>query len=46
MWKKALLPLLLIAALVLALIAGAYYYERRWGEEGPFPDDEHHGHKH
>ncbi len=46
MWKKALLPLLLIAAVLLALVAAAYFYETKWGQEGPFPDSDHHGHHH
>jgi hypothetical protein len=45
MWKKAIWPLLLILVLILALAGAVYYYERQWGADGPFPDEEHHGHQ-
>jgi hypothetical protein len=46
--KKALLPLLWIVAAIVVLAAGAYFYEQKWGSEGPFPDHHHgsHGHSH
>jgi hypothetical protein len=34
--KKALLPLLLIAAAILLLAAAAYWYEVKYGLDGPF----------
>jgi hypothetical protein len=40
--KKLLWPLLLLFGLVLLLLAGAYFYEQRWGIEGPFPPGHHH----
>jgi len=47
--KKALRPILLILAIIIVLVAGAYFYEQKWGLEGPFPDHHHHsgdGHNH
>jgi hypothetical protein len=42
MWKKAVLPILLILAAIALLAAGAYWYEQRFGAEGPFPNEHHH----
>ena len=36
MFKKALIPILLIMAAVLVLGAAAYWYEQKWGYDGPF----------
>ena len=44
--KKALLPILLIVAAIIVLAAGAYFYEQKWGSEGPFPDHHHDGDGH
>jgi len=43
---KALRPILWILAAVLLLAAAAYWYEKKWGAEGPFEDNHHHGHGH
>ena len=40
MLKKALIPILLILAAILLLAAGAYWYEQKWGLEGPWPGEE------
>jgi Mg2+ and Co2+ transporter CorA len=40
--KKALLPVMLILAAVCLLAALAYFYEKKWGLEGPFPSTGHH----
>ena len=40
--KKVLLPLLLIAVGIVLLGAAAYWYEQRYGAEGPFPSHHHH----
>jgi hypothetical protein len=40
--KKALLPLLWIAAGIIVLAAAAYWYEQKYGPEGPFPSHHHH----
>ena len=42
MWKKALLPILLIIAAIVLLTAVAYWYEQKYGEDGPFPPEHHH----
>ncbi len=39
--KKALMPLLLIAAGIVVLAAAAYWYEHTYGAEGPFPSHHH-----
>jgi hypothetical protein len=40
--KRALLPILLILLAIGLLIAFSYWYEQRWGIEGPFPCEHHH----
>jgi len=40
--KKALMPLLLIAAGILVLAAAAYWYEQEYGADGPFQSQHHH----
>ena len=42
MFKKVLLPLLLIVVSIVLLSAAAYWYESKWGSEGPFPSHHHH----
>lgn len=42
MWKKALLPIMLVLAAILVLVGLAYWYEQRYGEDGPFPNEHHH----
>lgn len=42
MLKKALLPVLLIVAAIVLLVAGAYWYEQKYGAEGPFESHHHH----
>ena len=42
MFKKVLLPLLLILVSIVLLSAAAYWYESKWGSEGPFPSHHHH----
>lgn len=42
--KKLMLTLLILIALAGLFFAGAYYYEQRWGLEGPFPARHHHHH--
>ncbi len=37
MFKKVLIPILLILAAMLVLGAIAYWYEQKWGTYGPFP---------
>jgi hypothetical protein len=44
MFRKALLPILLIVAAALLLMTAAYLYEKKW-PDGPFQDS-HHGHQH
>jgi len=41
--KKALMPILLILAVMILFIGGMYLYEQKWGIEGPFPNTHHHG---
>jgi hypothetical protein len=40
--KKALMPLLLIVAGMVLLAAVAYWYENKYGPDGPFPSEHHH----
>ena len=40
--KKVLMPLLLIMAGIVVLAAAAYWYENKYGAEGPFPSEHHH----
>lgn len=40
--KRAMRPILWIAAAVVVLIVLAYVYEQKWGIEGPFHSDHHH----
>jgi hypothetical protein len=42
--KKLVLTLLLLVALAGLLLAGVYFYEQRWGLDGPFPAHRHHHH--
>ena len=42
MFKKALMPILLTLAAIILLAAVAYWYEEKWGIEGPFPSEHHH----
>jgi hypothetical protein len=42
MFKKALLPVLLLLLAILLLAAAAYWYEAKYGLEGPFPAQHHH----
>lgn len=42
MFKKALTPILLTLAAIILLAAAAYWYEEKWGIEGPFPSEHHH----
>jgi hypothetical protein len=41
--KRALVPLILIFAGVVLLIAAAWFYERQWGSDGPFQSGHQHG---
>jgi hypothetical protein len=40
--KKVLVPLLLIAAGMVLLSAAMWWYENKYGPEGPFPSHHHH----
>ena len=42
--KKALMPLALITAVLLALIAVAFWYSQKESDDWPFHDDHHHHH--
>jgi hypothetical protein len=42
MFKKALVPVLLLMLAILLLAALAYWYESKYGLEGPFPSEHHH----
>lgn len=42
--KKALLPIGLILAVIVTLIAVMFVYEQKWGIEGPFKSQHSHGH--
>ena len=44
--KKALLPLLLIVVAILAFAAVGYWYNQRYGAEGPFESQHYHGDGH
>ncbi len=39
MLKKALIPVLLILLAILLLAGAAYWYEQKYGLEGPFQSD-------
>ncbi len=43
--KRALLPMVWIAGAIVVLIAVMYWYEQKWGTEGPFEDTHTHGHE-
>ncbi|HUI06095.1 MAG TPA: hypothetical protein VL486_03740 [Verrucomicrobiae bacterium] len=38
--RKLLLPFALFLAAILLLAAAAYWYEQKYGSEGPFPVEE------
>jgi hypothetical protein len=40
--RKMLLPIVLLFAAILLLVAAAYWYDQKYGSEGPFPNQ--HGH--
>jgi hypothetical protein len=40
--RKILLPIALFLAAVVLLAAAAYWYDRKYGSEGPFPSEHHH----
>ncbi len=40
--KKALGPILWMLLAIALLAAAAYWYEQKWGLEGPFPAEGHH----
>jgi hypothetical protein len=42
MMKKVLMPLLLIIAGMVLLTAGIWWYENKYGPEGPFRSEHHH----
>ena len=39
--KKVLIPVLLMLTAIVLLAAVAYWYEQRFGSEGPFPAHHH-----
>jgi hypothetical protein len=40
--RKILLPIALFLAAILLLVGAAYWYDQKYGSEGPFPNQ--HGH--
>lgn len=42
MFKKALLPVLALLAVVLLLAAAAYWYTQKEGDNWPFKNEHHH----
>jgi hypothetical protein len=42
MWKKALLPVLLVLAAIMLLVGIAYWYEQMADEDWPFHSEDHH----
>jgi hypothetical protein len=39
--KKALLPIVLFLAVILLLAAASYWYDQKYGSDGPFPAQGH-----
>jgi hypothetical protein len=40
--RRLVLPVALLLAAILLLAAAAYWYEQKYGSEGPFPSQHHH----
>jgi hypothetical protein len=40
--RKVLLPIALFFAVILLLVAAVYWYDQKYGSQGPFPNQ--HGH--
>ena len=41
--KKMLAPILILLGLVVLLALAMFWYEQKWGSDGPFPSHHHHG---